>query len=262
MRNVCVAKGLGLGAVANKGAMGSFSSLPSIGGAPVGPYVTTAPNWDGTNDYGLRGADLTGNADSAFGIFSFWVKFNGGDGVTQVILSDTNTRVRLRKLTNNKLEVRLLNAGATAGLIMTSNATITVADGWTHCLVGWNQTTLVNFIYIDDVSGKTTSVNTAATIDYTQPDFSFGANISGGDKLNACMADFQFENTTTLDFSVEANRRLFIDASGKPADPALTGLLPIIVFKGDETDFYDNLGPGGAFVETGALTICADSPSD
>ncbi len=241
-----------------------IGKFPPGGGGPSGPYVTTAVNFDGTNDYGLRGSDLTGNADSAVGIFSFWIKFNGGDGVTQTIFSDTNTRVRVKRLsTTNKLEVRLLNAGATAGLVMESNATIMVADGWTHVLVGWDQVGLTHSIYIDDVSGSTvTLVDTTATIDYTQPDFSIGANISGTTKLNACLADFQFENTTTLDFPIEANRRLFIDASGKPADPLLTGLSPIILLKGDETDFYNNLGPGGAFVETGALTACSDSPSD
>ncbi len=62
-----------------------------------------------------------------------------------------------------------------------------------------------------------------------------------------------------------ATRRLFIDATGKPVDPAVaTAALgaPCILFSGDHTTFPVNQGTGGAFTLTGALTDASTSPSD
>ena len=237
--------------------------------SPPVPYVTPAVNFDGINDLGLRGSDLTGNADNAKGILAFWTKFNGGDGSNQSILTSQTAKVRIQRGTDNKFEIRLLNVGSTAGLIVKSSTTITVASGWTLFLASWDQAvTPLNHLYFGDVDSKgTPTVNTTAVIDYTEINYSVGANISSATKLDGCLADLYFNTSEYLDFSVEANRRLFIDASGKPVDLGAdgstpTGSAPIVFLKGDETDFYNNLGPGGAFVETGALTICADSPSD
>jgi hypothetical protein len=61
-----------------------------------------------------------------------------------------------------------------------------------------------------------------------------------------------------------ATRRLFIDGSGKPVDPALaTASLgaPAILFSGDSTGFATNQGTGGSFTLTGSLTDASTSPS-
>lgn len=66
------------------------------------------------------------------------------------------------------------------------------------------------------------------------------------------------EGTNTIS---EVNRRKFITAGGKPADPsgfpAGTAL-----FSGDETMFATNQGTGGAFTLTGTLANATTSPSD
>jgi hypothetical protein len=67
----------------------------------------------------------------------------------------------------------------------------------------------------------------------------------------------------------EATRRLFIDAAGKPVDPAVaTAALgaPCILFSGDAASFGTNQGSGGAFVlgdgEFDTITDATTSPSD
>lgn len=63
----------------------------------------------------------------------------------------------------------------------------------------------------------------------------------------------------------EATRRLFIDADGKPVDPAVTTAAlgaPRILFSGDQTTFATNQGTGGVFTLTGSLTNASTSPSD
>jgi hypothetical protein len=55
-------------------------------------------------------------------------------------------------------------------------------------------------------------------------------------------------------FSVEANRRLFITADGKPTNPALWPSGGQVQFYGAVDDWHTNKGTGGGFTLTGALT--------
>lgn len=63
----------------------------------------------------------------------------------------------------------------------------------------------------------------------------------------------------------EATRRLFIDADGKPVDPATaTATLgtPCVLLSGDASGFAINQGNGGSFMLSGSLTDASSSPSD
>ncbi|WP_192246072.1 hypothetical protein [Mesorhizobium silamurunense] len=80
-------------------------------------------------------------------------------------------------------------------------------------------------------------------------------------------ADIWFAPGQFIDFSVEANRRKFVDASGKPVylganGEMPTGTAPAVFFSGDATGFATNKGTGGAFTLTGSLTNATTSPSD
>lgn len=86
-----------------------------------------------------------------------------------------------------------------------------------------------------------------------------------GANFNMDMADVQMWIGTQTDFSIEANRRLFIDASGKPVDPAVaTAALgqQTVLMSGDKDTFGINQGSGGSFDSTGTLTNATTSPSD
>jgi hypothetical protein len=72
---------------------------------------------------------------------------------------------------------------------------------------------------------------------------------------------------THLDLSVEANRRKFISAAGKPVSLGAngstpTGSQPIIYLANPTATWQDNLGAGGNFTENGALADAATNPSD
>ncbi len=83
------------------------------------------------------------------------------------------------------------------------------------------------------------------------------------------VADFRImPGVSLLDGSGDiplAKRRLFVDAGGKPVDPAVatTALgTPCILFSGDAAGFPVNQGTGGAFTLTGTLTNASTIPSD
>lgn len=92
-----------------------------------------------------------------------------------------------------------------------------------------------------------------------------------GSSLITDLADFWLAPGQFIDFSIEANRRKFISAEGKPVDLGAdgstpTGTAPAIFFRRDPSaaasTFANNLGTGGAFAITGTLTNADTSPSD
>ena len=82
------------------------------------------------------------------------------------------------------------------------------------------------------------------------------------------VADFRIapgQNWLTGGDISEATRRLFIDADGKPVDPAIATAalgVPAVLFSGDASTFGAKQGTGGAFTLTGTLTDATTSPSD
>lgn len=124
--------------------------------------------------------------------------------------------------------------------------------------------------YFGDTDVLNVTTYTDGTIDFTVGDWSIGASPAGVAKLgpNCAVADFYFWPGVYLDFSVEANRRLFINASGKPVHPITPRAAlgdPAILLHGYGTlpqDWHRNAGTGGGFTVTGALTVGASSPSD
>lgn len=76
---------------------------------------------------------------------------------------------------------------------------------------------------------------------------------------------------TFIDFSVQANRRKFADADGKPLDLGANGSLPLgvqpaiylSVREGEEASaFLENRGSGENFVHNNSYTLAETSPSD
>lgn len=81
------------------------------------------------------------------------------------------------------------------------------------------------------------------------------------------MADLWIDVGMAIDFSVQANRRRFINATLKPVDLGTNGELPTgsrptFFFSGDAGKFAVNKGTGGPFVVTGSLTNASSSPDD
>jgi hypothetical protein len=235
--------------------------------AGVSGYSANAVRFDGTNDYLLRGAGLSGASDSKVGILSFWFQFQGGDGSDQAIFAGAATTVQIVKTTANKIRLILQNSGFAFGWDASTSTAYTADSTWHHFLASWNVGTSAGYIYVDDSSDLSEATNTDQDIEWTQSDWGIGSTTGAGNKLNCEIADFYLNIATSLDLSSTANRRKFIDANDKPVDLGSDGstptdAAPLIFLANPTASWQTNLGSGGGFTENGALTSAADSPSD
>lgn len=236
-------------------------------GFGAGGSVLTPPanqvNFDGTNDYLTRGADLGGNVNGKQGIISFWIRLDGGDGVAISIIQATSGRIQCARQADNTIQFLAQNtAPATILAISTVNAYVS-GSGFHHVLASWDMAVAGSgSIYVDDVKDYAETTFTDDTIDYTQANHSVGASVAGVDKINACLADVYVNYAEYLDFDIVANRRKFIDATLKAVDlgsdgSTPTGTAPIAFFSGATATWHTNDGSGGGYTENGALTTCS-----
>lgn len=223
-------------------------------------------DFDGTNDYLARGADLTGIADSPFGLISFWFRLDGGDGVAQNFVTTSATNA-IQRLATNVFRVDIRGTGR---VNMSTTGTHTTSATWKHFLASWDTNTAgARHIYISDAADTSVSTFTAGDLDWTNSDFRVGADIgAGGSKINGCLAEFYF-TTSWLDISVTANRRKFITAAGTPEYLGKVGEIPLGTvplvylsrrFGEAASVFATNRGTGGNFTITGSLDPSSSNP--
>lgn len=232
-----------------------------------GAYSAQGRDFDGTNDYATRGAELTGLADGKTGLVSAWYRVDGGDGTVRYLLNTGPTtagKFWLYQNASNAIQVTGRNAAGTAILVLQSTAAYTAGATWLHILASWDLAAGTGLLYISDANAKAgAGTQTNEVIDYTEANFAVGGGTTGGSKLNGCLSEIWF-NTEFLDISVEANRRKFISATGKPVSLGANGSTPtgnqplIYMPAGDPSD---NKGTGGNFTITGALDVASTSPS-
>ncbi len=267
------------GSGANNAAAHAFAARGSGGGAggagsillPGGPseIAVNAVNFDGTSDWLTRDGGLTGAVDNDLALISLWFDMAGGDGVAQNFVRGlTASQFRIRRQVTNDLLIQLeTGAGAIVWAFLTDD-TFLAAGGWHHFLVAVNASASKRLIYIDDaVAGIHSVTENAGDIDWTETDWAIGSSTAAGaERLNADLAEMYFTNEF-LDISVEANRRKFISAGGKPVDletdgSGPTGTAPLVYFSGATDSWHTNAGSGEGFTEVGELTDAASSPSD
>jgi len=231
-------------------------------------FTANAVDFDGTNDFLTRGADLTGAADNDNGIISFWVRVDGGAGLDRVILADPGFDHHIFKGTGDT--PRLSIHGTLNELVLNDVLSVALAvdADWHHILIGWDSNGTCFFFFDDAVQTVDTCATASVSAEGNATDWFIGSNTAPGTLVwDGCMAEFYYDQDSTLDFSVESNRRLFRDADGKPVDLGSDGSTPtssqpIIYLNGDETGFQTNAGSGGNFSVTGGLSACSTSPSD
>jgi hypothetical protein len=248
-----------------------MTQLLMAAGSPA-LLIVDAADFDGVNDYMLRGADLSGNADSKTGIFSGWVK-NVASATQYNILANTGSKLLILYDGTGALDkFHLIARNAAATIILNIETSATIGTGtWYHLLASWNLATPITHLYVTDVSDKIETVATDDTIDYTVADWAIGANTAGSVKYDGDLAEVYCAPGQYLDFSLLANRRKFISPLGKPvhlgptgANP--TGVAPLIYQHLDNgeavANFATNRGTGGNFTITGTLDTGSTSPSD
>lgn len=244
-----------------------------LAGGGSATYRASAVNFDGTNDYLTRGADLTGAADSKLLTGSFWLKMGADGGSNQRIFANATTlagatnRLAINRIgASNVIRVQGMNAGGSTILQIDSTTAVVVADGWVHIMFSVDLSdTGKRHLYRNGASDLTVTTYTDDTMDLTVADASVGAQANAGNKLNADLADFALWYGVYVDLSVAGNRELFRSAAGKPVhlSAAIAALgTPTIRLEGPASGFHTNLGSGGGFTLNGALTDSANSPSD
>ena len=92
-------------------------------------------------------------------------------------------------------------------------------------------------------------------MDFTAGDLGVGAFPTGANPFSGDMADSWVRfGGSVIDFSVEANRRMFITAEGKPANPTGWPSGGQVQFHGPVDSWHTSKGSGGGFtVAAGAL---------
>lgn len=226
--------------------------------------------FDGTNDGMSRGADLTGSADNAQGTVFFWFQLNGGDAANQDFFRTPAGNFSIRRNSANKFATQAFNPAFTNGQTITTTATYVASSGWHSYLSSWDNNfaspNKLRHIYIDDVSDLASGGQSGAAdvVDYTDTNWYVGWNGSGN-RINSDMSDLWFAEGVYFDFSTVSNRRKFISASGGAVDLGASGELPtgsspIVFQRGPASAFATNLGTGGNFTVTGALTDSSTNP--
>ena len=258
-----------------------FTSLGLGGGAGRGPSTNDAV---GCNADYAESASLTGVSDGKSGVFSCWFKILGNDANLQYLFSQAVGAGApyglfiYRDKNDDLMKIAGYNAAGASILSCDSVTTFDSATntGWHHLLISWDLAVAGSFrMYIDDVDESPTETTyTDDTLDYTKTrnrvldDAGFAGAYA---PWNGEVFDFWLSFNSYLDFDVAANRREFIDATGKPvdlgSDGTLPGITPAIYMALDDGDAtYDNWatnrGTAGTFTLTGALAVATDSPND
>lgn len=232
---------------------------------PAAPYAANGVNFDGTNDYLERGADLTGNADSKLYSGSLWFK-RGNTGLNSQVLAGNSRRHEIFFHSGNTFRVAVKQPGSGTTFEVRSATTFTSTAVWYHVMWSIDLTDSgKRHFYVDGVDDSP-SWNTYDNnlMEFTEPDHAFGARVGGSTKINACFADPWFAFGQYIDLSVAANRLKFYNA-GSPVDLGSDGSTPtgtaaIIFFSGVTAGWETNDGSGGGFTENGALTDCGTDP--
>ena len=241
-------------------------------------FTCDSADFDGTNDYMLRGGGLTGAVDGSQGIFSCWFRIDGTDAATKYIFGNTNAaKTRVHLDTNNNIVVDVRDATGALVFTATTATAFSVGATWHHIICSWD----TNFIAGSKlmkmvVDGATESpsisdVAVAFNVDYTVTEWNIGARSDGVALYDGCLAELYFNSVTYLDVTQAANLAKWRTVGGKPEDLGVdgstpTGTAPIVYQRiadgAAASSFATNLGSGGNFSITGTLDTGSSSPSD
>lgn len=208
-----------------------------------------AVSYDGVTDYLSRSTDLVGNVDSKTFTFSCWVYYMGLSAGYVIYQKGTTDSFRISLSTDGTF---ILNAKNSAGTtILTINVPLRSlpVQTFSDILISCDMVSTANrYVYIGDRQVSATwTTYTNDTINFTEPLWSIGAIDTGGLPLKGRLSHL-FLDYTYRDLSIEANRRLFITADGKPADwnttKALNGILMLQMKDASTAHINDGYGGG------------------
>lgn len=219
------------------------------------------------NDFMYAG-NLANTVDAPRGTYSVWLRFQAGDGKLQMLSVAQVVGIGgVVRTASNQFRLLMQNCLGVPLLDMRSAATYTAASGWVHLLASWDVAENRAQLYVGDAADEQANPGIlAGNICYASLRWGIGGLASG--QLDADVAELYADLTTSLDLSIDANRRAFSDAAGRPVDlgprcmlPA--GHVPTGCFTGDVESWFMNQGAGAGFAVGGpALVAAPTSPSD
>lgn len=263
---------------------------PHIHGGPPPHYVAKAVNFQAGAWLSADGDLLT--PESSFISFSWWVYYPTADVLNDAndtfgffVNSGANGGAALGNDWNTSTDVSLgalFTNGNASRYAFVSPAGVLSPGQWYNFLgsidVGHDAGLRVTQFYLNDVTpaGMSSSNGIDTGVAFTIPtskttgtDTATTTIVSQGNSLHdEWVSDPWIAPGVLIDFSVEANRRKFISASGKPvylgANGELpTGTAPLLFFSGDADHIGTNRGTSPlTFVTNGTLTNASTSPSD
>jgi len=256
---------------------GSANNTFTVNGAltvgtssPSDLYYQNASTFDGTNDYATIAA-LTGIADGTTGIFSAWLRVDGGSGTLRGIFRENSgsSRFDFRITATNTLQFVMRTAAGTVIYDFQTVLTFAASSRWLHVLCSWDTSGAgVVHLYVNDVSSvAVTTNNSPGTIDYASAAaWSIAATSAGGNKFTGSITELYFAPNQFLDFSVVANRRKFITEIGRPAVLGIrgqlpTGISPITYNTGQPGMIRFNGGTDGNFTLVGTPDLATSTPT-
>jgi hypothetical protein len=235
------------------------------------PKRTFSPaiTFDGTNDFLLRGGDLTTSSDVGIVSGSLWFRRNGSNGVQQVLYCSIDTagscRFQIDLSTGNTIHfLGKGTGGGTTRLNVTGNTAITDTN-WHHLMFAIDlASTTTRSIYLDGVAESPTwaTYSTGTVVDFTRTEHSVGAFTDGTGKFKGDVDDLWLDIGTYLDLSLAPVRGKFRDPNGNPIDLGATGSSPAgtapeVYLSSRDTglgSWSTNKGSGGNFTVTGGLS--------
>lgn len=242
------------------------------GGGGGAPYAAPAVHFDGVS-FPLTIASLIA-ADSTMVSVAGWIR------IPQSVFDDGGPNMRLwqfgnehigRLYWNNPADFSLdLGDGLGTGrLFVITPAQIIQPDIWTWVGAAFDTNfpagSRVSIAYVGDTPmGLSADEGQDLGDPFVIPFNEVAYSLATGTTILE-MADMFMWAGQVIDFSVLANRRKFIDAGGKPVDPAIAIAefgTPTDFHSGDATGFIPNQGSGGAASIDGSLTNASTSPSD
>lgn len=224
------------------------------------PYAANAVNFDGTNDYLNKSGALNGIANGKIIVVNAWLQLKQLGRTHSILRDNAGFDFLFLINTNNKVYVEAWN-GLSARLALTSSAALAL-NAWTHVFLYADLTDPAKRgLYINDgLDAATWSTYVNGDIDWIgATSFSVGGTFSGTVLARGDMADVWLSTSQWVNGGLEATRRKFISAAGKPVDLGAdgstpTGTAPTIFLSGATATWHTNLGTGGGFTETGELT--------
>jgi hypothetical protein len=223
-------------------------------------YRPHAVDFDGSTTILNRGAAMSGAVASKLWTASLWFRVDGRDALQRTFLNGTDGANRTRFLLLNGTNVfRIFGFNGTTEILrIDSSSAFAVSSPWRHVMFSVDMANTSNrHLYIDGVSalGTVTSY-TDNTITFAGPtDWTVGAAPGPASEMEGGIADLMTWFGVYVDFSVAANRELFI-ANGLPQKPAkaVASLgTPTVQLSNPVSTWQTNLGSGGSFSVSGPL---------